>query len=50
MLKISPKIIFTLFTTLYAREICEVFVYKHLERNEYVKNSPTFYEIYKFHG
>ena len=32
------------------REICEKFVYKHLETIEYVrKNLPTFYEIYKLH-
>ena len=32
------------------REICEKFVYKHLETTEYVrKNLPTFYEIYKLH-
>ena len=31
------------------RKICEKFVYKHLETLEYVKNLPTFYEIYKLH-
>ena len=30
-----------------AREICEKFVYKHSETIEYVKNLPTFEEIYK---
>ena len=32
-----------------AREICEKFVYKPSETIEYVKNQPTFYEIYKLH-
>ena len=33
-----------------AREICEKFVYKYSKKIEYVKNQPTFYEIYKLHG
>ena len=28
----------------------ETFVYKHSGTIEYVKNCPTFFEIYKFHG
>ena len=36
---------------IYAHEICEkFFFYKHSETIEYVKNYPTFYEIFKFHG
>ena len=36
-------------------EICtrhtyEMFVNKHLERIEFVKNYPTFQEIFKFHA
>ena len=33
-----------------AREKCEKFAYKHSETIEFVKNYPTFYEIYKLHG
>ena len=32
------------------REKFKKFVYKHPETIEYVKNKPTFSEIYKFHG
>ena len=33
-----------------SREIREKFVYKHSQTIEYVKNYPTFEEIYKLHG
>ena len=33
-----------------AREICEKFVYKHSKTIKYVKNQPTFYNIYKLEG
>ena len=32
---------------LYTRKFCEMFVYKHAEAIEYIKNQPTFYEKYK---
>ena len=35
---------------LYARKICEMFVYKHTETIEYVKKQPTFYKKYKLYG
>ena len=31
-----------IFVLIWAREICEKFIYKRLETIEYVKNSPTF--------
>ena len=31
-----------LHSEIYAREICEKFVYKHSETMQYVKNKPTF--------
>ena len=30
--------------------MCEKFAYKHSGTIEYVKNEPTFQEIYKLHG
>ena len=35
---------------IWTRELCEKFVYKHLETTKYVKNKPTIKEIYKLHG
>ena len=35
---------------LYTRKVCEMFVCKHSETIEYIKNWPVFYEKYKLHG
>ena len=35
---------------LYTRKVCEMFVDKHSETIEYIKNLPAFYEKYKLYG
>ena len=35
---------------LYTRKVCEMFVNKHSETREYIKNQPAFYEKYKLYG
>ena len=35
---------------LYTREVCEMFVYKHTETIQYVKNQPIFKEKYRLYG
>ena len=35
---------------LYTRKVCEMFIYKHTETMEYVKNYPTFWEKWKLYG
>ena len=34
---------------LYIRKVCEIFIYKHTDTIEYVKNEPTFYEKCKLY-